>query len=41
MVQDWYDAGYYANSPAIDPPGTRPGAKRVVRGAIWHDTATS
>jgi formylglycine-generating enzyme required for sulfatase activity len=40
-VQDWYDASYYANSPAIDPPGPRSGSQRVVRGGSWHETATS
>jgi formylglycine-generating enzyme required for sulfatase activity len=40
-VQDWFDPGYYANSPAVDPTGPAQGSKRVVRGGSWHATATS
>jgi formylglycine-generating enzyme required for sulfatase activity len=40
-VQDWYDAGYHASSPTVDPPGPRTGSSRVVRGGSWHQTATS
>ena len=40
-VQDWYDADYYARSPAVDPQGPQWGTRRVVRGGSWHATATS
>lgn len=30
---DWFDADYYADSPAADPPGPALGAIRVTRGA--------
>ena len=33
--QDWYDAGYYQNSPIDDPPGPEKGEERVVRGSVW------
>ena len=41
--QDWYDAGYYKNSPADDPPGPdknslgviQSGQSRVLRGGSW------
>ncbi|WP_250528281.1 SUMF1/EgtB/PvdO family nonheme iron enzyme [Caballeronia sp. GAWG2-1] len=39
-VQDWYDADYYARSPAVDPQGPQRGTRRVVRGGTWHATAT-
>jgi formylglycine-generating enzyme required for sulfatase activity len=29
---DWFDAGYYAVSPATDPAGPRTGTERVIRG---------
>src|SRR5205807_5615217 len=29
---DWYDADYYANSPASDPQGPGTGSNRVFRG---------
>jgi formylglycine-generating enzyme required for sulfatase activity len=32
---DWYDAGYYANSPKADPSGPRTGDGRVSRGRSW------
>jgi formylglycine-generating enzyme required for sulfatase activity len=38
--QDWYDAGYYANSPAKDPQGPLSGKWRVVRGGSWYNTAS-
>lgn len=34
-VADWYDPGYYADSPAEDPAGPDQGEKRVVRGGAW------
>ena len=35
--QDWYDDGYYANSPADDPTGPATGSYRVLRGGSWGD----
>jgi formylglycine-generating enzyme required for sulfatase activity len=32
---DWYDAGYYANSPAANPKGPDSGESRVLRGGSW------
>lgn len=34
-VNDWFDAGYYAQSPPDDPPGPITGRERVVRGRAW------
>ena len=31
-VNDWYDAGYYQNSPPQDPAGPSSGGYRVLRG---------
>jgi formylglycine-generating enzyme required for sulfatase activity len=31
-VNDWYDSGYYAGSPAADPPGPATGSFKVARG---------
>jgi formylglycine-generating enzyme required for sulfatase activity len=39
--QDWYDEGYYANSPADDPRGPETGSDRVVRGGPWRRPARS
>ncbi|MBI5523242.1 MAG: formylglycine-generating enzyme family protein [Desulfarculus sp.] len=33
---DWFDAGYYAVSPASDPPGPAQGSERVLRGGAWN-----
>ena len=33
---DWYDADYYAKSPADDPTGPANGADRVDRGGHWR-----
>ena len=33
--QDWYDAGYYKDSPTDDPPGPEKGRFRVLRGGSW------
>lgn len=35
-VNDWYDAGYYAISPATDPQGPAAGGVRVMRGGGWN-----
>ncbi len=32
---DWYDAGYYAKSPASDPKGPEQGRLKVMRGGCW------
>ncbi len=34
-VSDWYRADYYGTGPAVDPPGPRDGAAKVVRGGSW------
>ncbi len=36
-VLDWYDASYYARSPAINPPGPETGELKVLRGGAWSD----
>ena len=33
---DWFDAGYYAASPAFAPPGPASGRRRVSRGGAWR-----
>ena len=33
---DWYDAGYYANSPADNPQGPETGTRRASRGGAWR-----
>jgi formylglycine-generating enzyme required for sulfatase activity len=33
---DWYDAGYYAHSPAMNPRGPDKGTRRVSRGGAWR-----
>ena len=33
---DWYDAGYYAASPARDPTGPESGTRRASRGGAWR-----
>ena len=35
-VEDWYGSGYYAQSPAVDPPGPISGSYRVLRGGSWN-----
>ena len=35
-VEDWYGGGYYAQSPAVDPPGPISGTSRVLRGGSWN-----
>ncbi len=32
---DWFDEGYYARSPAANPPGPDAGEERVIRGGSW------
>jgi formylglycine-generating enzyme required for sulfatase activity len=33
---DWYDLGYYAIAPPVDPPGPEAGTRRVTRGGSWQ-----
>jgi sulfatase modifying factor 1 len=33
---DWFDAGYYARSPARNPRGPETGVRRVSRGGAWR-----
>ncbi len=40
-VADWYDEGYYANSPERNPPGPPHGQRRVLRGGAWNAPALS
>ena len=37
---DWFDPGYYADSPAADPRGPEAGEQRVMRGGSYlcHDS---
>jgi formylglycine-generating enzyme required for sulfatase activity len=35
--QDWYEANYYAQSPAIDPQGPTTGKQKVLRGGSFFD----
>ncbi len=40
--EDWFDGGYYANSPPQDPRGpieAKPGSYRVLRGGGWDSPA--
>lgn len=34
-VEDWFDPGYYAASPASSPKGPQLGTEKVVRGGCW------
>lgn len=36
-VSDWYDAAYYADSPARDPIGPETGDFALARGGSWRD----
>jgi formylglycine-generating enzyme required for sulfatase activity len=36
-VQDWYDGGYYAGSPADNPKGPEEGQFKVLRGGSWSE----
>lgn len=38
---DWYQAGYYAQAPAHDPPGPASGDLRVARGGSSRNVASS
>jgi formylglycine-generating enzyme len=38
--RDWYDADYYASSPSTNPKGPSSGARRVLRGGSFNDSAT-
>lgn len=33
---DWYDAGYYAHSPRVNPTGPTSGRRRSSRGGAWR-----
>jgi LysM repeat protein len=37
-TNDWYDAGYYGQSPDANPAGAESGEDKVVRGGSWFDT---
>ena len=39
--EDWYGSGYYAQSPAVDPPGPISGTNRVLRGGSWYGGSSS
>ena len=34
-VNDWYDADYYGDGPAINPPGPDSGMEKIIRGGSW------
>jgi formylglycine-generating enzyme required for sulfatase activity len=36
-VEDWFDAGYYGDSPATDPAGPSSSSTRVQRSGSWDD----
>ncbi len=36
-VADWYDPGFYGNSPRENPRGPEAGSERVVRGGSWEN----
>lgn len=36
---DWYEDGYYKNSPALNPFGPQKGEEKVLRGGSWSDCA--
>jgi len=39
LCSDWYDEGYYSQSPADDPKGPSTGQYFVRRGGCWYDDA--
>jgi formylglycine-generating enzyme required for sulfatase activity len=38
---DWYDAGYFTQSPKVDPAGPATGTIRVIKGGSWLDEETA
>jgi formylglycine-generating enzyme required for sulfatase activity len=34
-VNDWFDGGYYSDSPVSNPPGPATGTYRAMRGGGW------
>jgi formylglycine-generating enzyme required for sulfatase activity len=36
-VADWYDEGYYGDSPTENPSGPPSGSERAMRGGAWYD----
>jgi formylglycine-generating enzyme required for sulfatase activity len=38
---DWYDENYYKHTPTSDPHGPDAGARRVVRGGGWNESANA
>ncbi|MFH1008969.1 MAG: SUMF1/EgtB/PvdO family nonheme iron enzyme [Candidatus Latescibacterota bacterium] len=36
---DWFDSGYYSNSPENNPTGAASGTSRVLRGGSWVNSA--
>ena len=36
-MRDWYEADYYARSPAKDPQGPLSGDEKVLRGCSWYN----
>ena len=36
-VADWYDSGYYSQSPTRNPLGPDSGEERVLRGSSWAE----
>ncbi len=38
-VNDYFNSGYYNNSPREDPPGPASGTRKVIRGGAWHNPA--
>ena len=36
LCSDWYDEGYWARAPALDPKGPASGELKAARGGAWH-----